>query len=205
MKRLTKSELVGDEHIIASRTSEKNKKRYSILNNITIDRATYQFAEREVSPYFSMVLPENFHDLAPEYILLKYPNVNRPTIILSNAEGVINFAFEHMPVNAKKVETRLKTYKAVIKRLHPSYVFFSENIFKIESGQKIVCYDFRGIAIDDDIYCLNFYTDLPKGELFGWFSCPIDSQAKWEPLVRQMIRTIKPLSPNENGEVGQNA
>jgi len=197
--------LVGDEQIIAARVAAQNEARHSILNKVTIDGTIYQFEEREVSPYFSMVLPDNFDDLAPEYVLLKYPNVNRPKIILSNQEGTINFAFEHMSANDEALEKRLVTYRAVIKRLHPSYVFFSESTLDLKSGLKAASYDFRGIAIDDDIYCLNFFTDLPEGELFGWFTCPIDSKEKWEPLVRQMIQTIKPIYINENREEEHNA
>ena len=87
--------------------------------------------------------------------------------------------------------------KAIVKRLHPSYVFFSENIHDLGDDIKVACYDYRGSALDMDIYNLTFFTDLPNGELFGWFSCPADLQEKWEPLVRQMIQTIKPLYKEE--------
>ena len=187
---------IGDEDIIALRVAAENVKRHSVLNKVTIGGITYQFEEREVCPYFYMVLPKTFDDLSPEYVLLKYPNVNRPKIILSNEEGTVNFAFEHMSDSTEEMEARLTTYKAVIKKLHPSYAFFSECIYDLESGLKAAYYDFRGIAIDDDIYCLNFFTDLPTGELFGWFTCPIDLKDKWGPLARQMIQTIKPSSQN---------
>ena len=187
-----------DEKVITARIAAENAKRTSLSNDATIGGIMYQFEKREFPPDFSMTMPENFEELTPENLILKYPNVNRPKNILSNADSSVTFAYEAMSVNAEKSETRLKEYKAAIKRMHPNYLFYSEETYELENGLEIGCYDFRGVALDTDIYCLNFFTDLPNGELLGWFSCPIDLQARWEPLVRQMIKTIEPLSQDED-------
>ena len=189
---------IGDEHIIAALVAAESERRISISKAMTINGTTYQFEKRELHPEFSMVMPKCFGALAPECLLLKYPNVNRPKNILSNADASVTYAFELMPGNTETLETRLAEYKSAIKKMHPNYVFFYEEISKLESGLDIVCYDFRGVAIDNDIYCLNFFTDTPAGELFGWFSCPIDLQKNWEPLFRQMTQTIEPLILEEN-------
>lgn len=189
---------IGDEHIILARINAEMARKNTLLETATIDGEMHQFERRERQPDFSMILPVNFQEMSYERLILKYPSVYRPKDVISNADGNVTFAFECMFVGAEKLEVRLTEYKATIKKMHPSYVFFSEDIYVLENDMRIACYDFRGVAIDKDSYCFHFFTDLPNGELFGCFSCPIDSQSSWEPLFRQMIKTIEPLSEEES-------
>ena len=192
--------LYGDEEIIAMRVAARNKAKHSIVNKVKIDGETYRFGEREISPYFSMVLPESFEELADEYVLLKYPNINRPKIILSSPDTLVNFSFDHLPEKAEELNVRVGNCKATDKRLHPSYVFFSEGIETTVSGLEVAYYDYRGIAVDADFYCFKLFADLPDTGLFGCFNCPIELRDKWEPLVRQMIKTIKSLNNDTEEE-----
>ena len=189
--------LFGDENIIAARVAAESVKRHSIRNNVTINGVTYQFEEREFHPEFAMVLPTCFKDLAPEYVRIKYPREDRPEIILTNADTTVNFAFSYNEAPPESLESRLAKYRAVAKRLIPGYVFLSEKIYSLENGMDVACYDYRLNALDADVYSLCFFTDLPDGQLFCWFTCPIELQVKWEPLVKQMIETIKPLLQDE--------
>jgi len=183
----------GDEAIIAARVAAMSAAMHSIGRPVVFEGVAYTFAQREFAAGFAMVVPECFEALDDALARLKYPDENRPRTIISNADTTINLAFDCEAVGQASLESRLTNYRALVKKLHPSYVFFSESIHDSEGGLKVACYDFRGSALDGDIYYLNFFADLPNGELFGWFSCPIESQPKWEPLVRQMIQTIVPL------------
>jgi len=192
--------IIGDEHIIAARVAAENVKRHSITNEVKIDGVAYRFEEREFPPYFSMVLPESFEALPFEYVKAKYPYEDRPEVILSNGDAMVNFAFDIIPTMHIEINERLVQYKTLIKKLHPDYVFFSENIERMESGPDVAYYDYRGAALDEDVYYFSFFADITDSELFGWFNCPVESQSKWEPLVRQMIKTIKPLEEKEQEE-----
>ena len=192
--------LIGDEEIIKLRVAARKAHELSNLNDIIIDGTLYQFEKREFIPDFSMVLPKSFTDLAPEYILKKYPNVNRPKLILSNHDTDVTFTFERLAPQTEELESRGIKYQSVIKKIHPSYNFFSEHTYNLANGLTVACYDYQCIALDDDIYCLHFFTDLPLGELLGSFTCPIEAQEQWEPLVRQMLLTIKPLPRGEEEE-----
>ena len=192
--------LIGDEHIIATRVAAENTKRHSITNTVKIDDVTYKFEEREFSPYFSMVLPESFEELTTEHAKAKYPYEDRPEIILSNEDTTVNFAFDLMGVQPEGLDIRLSKYKGIIKKSHSNYAFFSESIEEIESGLEVASYDYSGSALDEDVYYFSFFADITDSELFGWFTCPVESQSKWEPLVRQMIKTIKPLEEKEQEE-----
>ena len=194
----------NDIQIISSRLAAQRVERHSISNTVTIDGVTYQFEEREFHPGFSMVLPSSFEELAPEFARVKYPYEDRPETILSNEDTSVNFTFDCLTVAPDALESRLTNYKNMMKKLHPSYTFFSENIYNLETDLMVACYDYQGSAIDTDIYYLTFFTDLPSGELFGCFSCPVKSQSQWAPLVREMIQTIKTL-PQETEGAEENA
>jgi len=183
----------GDEEIIAARVATRAASMLSIDKIVHIDGVNYTFSQREISPAFSMVMPENFDTIDDTLSRMKYPHDNRADIILSNQDTTVSMAFDSMVVEPKELNSRLKEYKWQIKKPNPNNVFFSESILSLPSGLSVACFDYLGTAIDDDIYYFNFFTDLPDGELFGSFSCPARLQKEWEPLVRQMIQTIKPL------------
>ena len=186
--------MIIDEQVITSRIAAERERDNAVLSNVSIAGSAYQFEKREFCPDFSIVLPVNFEQLAPDNLVAKYPNVNRPEVVLSNAEATVNIAFKCMPAAMRDMDSRLAEYIAVIKRMHPGYVLFSKDVVNLNSGIKAACYDFRGIALDSDIYCLNFFADLPDAELFGWFSCPIDQKENWESVALMMIKTVTPIS-----------
>lgn len=187
----------ADENIIKSRLSALSEKQTTITNEVTINGIPYQFCKRNFPLGFSMVLPKSFENLETQYVKLKYPYEDRPSVILSNADTTTNFTFDCIYVGPEETKVRLKKYKNLIKKMHPNYVFFSTHVYELKNGLEIGCYDYRGSALDSDIYYLAFFANLPSNVLLGCFSCPIEQQDLWESLVRQMVQTIKPLPQDE--------
>ena len=188
--------LYGDEEIIRQRVAVQKKAEHNIHNEITINNISYAFTRREFELGFSMVIPDKFKMLAPEYIERKYPYKNRPQIIMSNDDTTVTFAFDYAFLLQKKdLEIRLLEYRSIVKKLHQSNVFLAyDYLSTIDEEDCIAFFSYRSHALDGDLFNFSFFTDLPDKELFGWFTCPIELQTKWEPLVMQMIQTIKPLS-----------
>ena len=192
--------LENDEQTISVTIAERNEKKLTIFDKAIIDETEYQFEKREFYPGFSMVLPESFEELPPEYIRVKYPREDRPDIILSNTDTTVNFAFANAAPSPDDLNKRLVQHKAILKRLLPGYVSLTDMVIDLENGMKVACYDYRINAADADVYCLNFFTDLPEEQLFCWFTCPLESQDQWAPLVREMIKTIELWTQDEENE-----
>ena len=190
--------IIGDEDIISARIAAENDASIYKLSSAMISRDMYQFERREFPPYFSIVIPESFDELAPEYAKIKFPYEERPSIIMSNNDTTVNIVFDCMTVQPESLQERLDKYQAVIKKIHPNYVFFSNGIYNLNNDSNLAYYDYRGNALDADIYYICFFTDLPSGELFGCFSCPSESQSDWEPYARKMIQTIEQLIPDSD-------
>ena len=184
--------IYGDEEIIKRRVAAQNAKRRSITNDVIIEGVLHRFGERGFPPYFSMVLPAAFEEMPKAYAEMKHPYENRPQTILSVPDTTVGVNFNLMEPQPLNPDSRLMEYKAVIKRLHPGYAFFSESAEETESGLKVCVFDYQGAAVDGDIYYMNFFFDLEEGEMFGGFNCPAEQRDGWESLVRQMIMTIEP-------------
>ena len=191
--------IYGDEEIIRARVAAQAKKQHTIENEVTIDNVKYTFARREFEFGFSMVAPEQFEVMPEETARRKFPYEDRPVIIISSGNTRVCLAFDEDEPQKVSLEDRLRSYKDFNKKLHPSDVFFSKTIIETKHGLRIAYYDYRYIVIDNDIYNINFFMDLPEKELFGHFICPIDFMEKWEPLVVQMIKSIE-IGGNKSGE-----
>jgi hypothetical protein len=186
----------GDEEIIRARVAAEAKRRHTISNEVTIDGEKYTFAEYVFIDSFSMVVPESFTDLPDELADIKYPARNRPKIILSIESGTVNINLSHEKSPVEPIAERVKNYRGIIKKLNPSNVFFSQGIFESNDIQ-IGHYDFRSPTLGKDVYNIHVVFDIDDIEMFLGFNCPVDVQKQWEPLIRQMIKTIK-LQPQED-------
>lgn len=185
-----------EENVLAQWVAQQSQDKGGIDNGVKIDGASYQLERRDFSLGFSIVVPSNFEPLAVEYARKKYPYENRPRTIISSGDTTVNFAFDSCGAGKGVFEERLLQYQWVIKRLHPSNVFYLRYLAQTEAGGALGCYDFRSYGLDGDIYNFSFFTDLPNCELLGWFTCPAVSQSKWEPLVRKLVKTIQPTKNN---------
>jgi hypothetical protein len=140
-----------------------------------------------------MIIPDDFETMPDNLADIKYPSLNRMPLILSDPTSTIDFRFDFDIPAEGSLEERVAHHKMILKRLHPSYVFFTRKFMDIEGKCRVACFDFRSQALDVDIYNLWFLIDLTNSGIFGGFSCSIELRDRWEPLVRQMIFTIKPL------------
>lgn len=180
----------GDELIIAQRLANQREKLHTIDNKVYINGIEYTFARREFEYGFSMVVPELFEEMPKEIIDRKFPSKNSPKIVITSTDNLVSLAFDTYDMDAESIERRVTGMRAYIKRISPSNVFFTEGIYELNNGMTVGHFDYRYPVIDGDVYNMTFITDLPDAKLIGWFICPLEMQSLWEPLARQMIKTI---------------
>ena len=185
-----------DESMIRQRLSAQKKRRLSIKNDtVEIDSVVYSFTRREF-PQFSMVVPESLEEMPQNVAKQMFPYEDRPAIILSDSAFRICLAFNQSERSIKNLPERLTSFQSYIQRVFPTAVFFSNGIYRLENSVEVAYYDYRYPAADSDLYDFTFCTDLPDIELLGWFICPLARKGLWEPLMREMIRTIE-IIPKE--------
>jgi hypothetical protein len=182
--------IYGDEEIIRARVAAQAKRRHTIENEVAIDGVKYAFARRNFEYGFSMVVPEAFEKMPDDVTSRMFPRSDRPKDILCNKDYSVCIAFASADMREESLEARITDFRTYTNRLNPSYVFFSQGISNLPNGLTIGYYDYRQIALDEDLYYITFDFDLQDKEVLGWFICPISVQEKWEPLMWQMIKTI---------------
>jgi len=138
-----------------------------------------------------MVVPEAFEQMPREIAKRKFPYEDRPEIIISNSDYRVCIAFNNAELGSESIDSRVSSFRAYIKTIHPSNVFFIQGIYDLPNNIQIGHYDYRYPVVNNDLYNITFVADLPDMELLGWFICPIDVKDKWEPLARQMIQSIE--------------
>lgn len=180
----------GDEEIIRRRVAAGAKQKHTIKNEVEIDGVKYTFARREFEFGFSMVVPEGFVEMPRDVARQMFPHEDRPRVILCSGDYTVCIAFNCGDMRAEELKSRVSSFRAYLKKLHPSNVFFTQGIYDLENGLRVGYYDYRCPVIDCDLYQLVIDADLPDKELLGWFSCPVELKDKWEPLMRQMAQTI---------------
>jgi hypothetical protein len=180
------------ESVIKARSAASERKKLSIKSDtVKIDGVAHKFARREFAYGFSMIVPEAFEEMPREIAKRMFPYEDRPEIILSDGGFRVCLAFNKTARSDASLEDRLAGFRGYVKRICPTGVFFSDGIYRLPGGADIAHYDYRYPAADGDLYDLTFFTDFSDTELLGWFVCPLERKDKWEPLVREMIRTVQ--------------
>jgi len=141
---------------------------------------------------FSVIMPETFKLMTPAVAEIKYPSVNRPDFIYTNADTTVNFTFMHREDKASNEEIpEVKdALQPLVMKMYPaSSVIESETLEA--GGINISYYDFIAPALDMNIYTLTFMFSLEERVVLGGFNCPEADMDDWKPIFMQMLESIE--------------
>jgi len=181
----------GDEKIIEQRLAKQKEQLHTIDNTVYINKTEYTFARREFEYGFSMVVPESFDDMPGDIADQKFPHRNRPPVIISSADHRVCLMFNEMKPLGSDTNALIHAFRSYIKRICPANVFFSHGVYDLSDSTQVGHLDYRYPVVNDNLYNITFLTNLPNVGLLGGFICPIAERDEWEPLVRQMLKTIE--------------
>jgi hypothetical protein len=139
----------------------------------------------------SVDLPKGFGLMSKEMLAAKYPANNRPTLVYTNDNGTVNFAFNHTANKLPK--NRLKDYlPAFVKQfgsIYPNIEWFDKKVKKIDNRDFIVL-EFITPAIDSKIYNLMHITVLEGRMLMCTFNCTESQKNEWETKAKESLKSI---------------
>lgn len=182
-----------DEELIAQRAEAKRKRDYTIENEVVVDGVTYQFARRKLfEDTISIVVPESFEVMKPQVSRMKFPNENRPQIILCSENGGTTLSFSRIPKAVEKsaIKQTAEQMRAAIKRMNPAFVFQEQGDFDVSEELHVAWFTFISYAVDIDLFNQWFAANLENELLIGSFGCSAEIGDAWQPLVEQMLRSI---------------
>lgn len=142
-----------------------------------------------------IMLPKTFVDMPMKIAQIKYPSNQRPQIIKTDLLGTTNFCFNlfEQPVKSEELREAAKTFKNMIKKVHPANVFYD---YKTEdlNDTKISWFDFKGYAIDTQIYYIYYVTAINGKLLHGIFSCMREDMEEYKDIAFLVMKSIKDRS-----------
>lgn len=174
--------------------AEKDMKVKSIYEGpIKIGDKYYEFEEREFfEGELKVYIPNTFEEMAENLKELKYPSSNRPKIIQTDETGGINITFN--PIDSEldedSVEELKDGMKNIIKKLHPSNVFYTDGVEEVE-GKNIGYFEFKSSAIDDFLYNIMFFFEFRGETMMGTFSCIYSDYQEWRDIGFQLMKSVR--------------
>ena len=109
----------------------RRKQPLDFSQPVIIDEEEYNFTRTILCDNkVSILLPEEFADMPLEIAKQKYPMEQRPQIIKTNTDQSVNFAFNLFPepFTGEQAGEAVKSFKTLIKRMHPGNRFFTEKV-----------------------------------------------------------------------------
>ena len=185
-----------DEKIIELRN--KNKK-ISLEDGVYIKGEFMEFEPVQLfDDQMQIMLPKNFVDMPKKIAQVKYPSNQRPQIIKTDMLGATNFCFNlfEQSVKSEDLIEIAKSFKNIIKKVHPANIFYE---YKTEdlNDTKLSWFDFKGYAIDTQIYYIYYVTAIAGKLLHGIFTCTIEDMEQYKEIAFLVMRSIKDISGGE--------
>lgn len=171
----------------------QNKTICDIKSAVIIDNREYTFSQQEIPKMMlSMVLPDGMDIMNSYSIKIKFPDENRPDVILAlSDDDTINFMFSSIEedVFEEDLQNILQGILMVLKRMHSGATFYQTGNIQSELSN-IWWFDYSTAALDDDIYNIMYVLCLNGILIIGGFCCLQKFRKQWKPLVLQMLETV---------------
>ncbi len=187
-----------DEEIIKMRN--RNKK-ICLEDGVYIKGEFIEFEEVKLfDNKMAITLPKTFIDMPMKIAQIKYPSNQRPQIIKTDLLGATNFAFNlfEQPANKEQLPEISTTFKDLIKKVNPANIFYQEET-KDLNNISISWFDFKGYAIDTQVYYIYFVSVIDNKLLHGIFNCMIEDLEEYKEIAFLVINTIRDCT-NENAK-----
>ena len=140
----------------------------------------------------SVLVPKAFNDLDLENLRRKYPNENRPDIVLSNSDGTINLTFAHKPnrLRPDQLELALGSISTGFRKLYPSATWYREEIVNINS-RKFFIVELTHPSLDGDIHNIIAGTSFEGRFMLIGFNFTVEEGMEWASRGRTIVESIQ--------------
>lgn len=161
---------------------------------VTIQGEVLEFVETTLfGDTISVLLPKSFVDMPKPIAKIKYPSESRPQVIKTDLTGITNFTYSLFDVQADErqlLEAAEATQK-ILKKVNPALMLLDDPQWIETEHTKSVWFTYKNSALDMLIYYAAHYTRIGNKLLYGIFNCDLGTYTDWEPLVPQVIESIK--------------
>lgn len=140
----------------------------------------------------SMMVPEDFEQMAQDMARVKYPSEQRPETILTDGTGTVNLMFQYMDgeTDNESIESFRNQIFGMMKRVNPGIKERETGSIDVK-GKNIAYVEFSNTAMDGKLYNLMFYMEVKGQPLMGNFNCRTKEMKYWRASAFEMINSIE--------------
>jgi hypothetical protein len=138
-----------------------------------------------------ILIPSSFKIMSEEWLKLKYPNENRPSLVYTNDDGSVDVGFRYTELVGNLPELR-DNLKSAFTNLYPSAKWYRCGIEGI-NGKEAVVLEFISPAIDTEIYNLLWITILDGKLMFSTFNCTKKQLGDWKEAAGRIMGSFREL------------
>ena len=122
----------------------------------------------------------------------KYPSGNRPTLVYTNEDGTVNFAFNHTEnkIREANLPDVLPVFVQQFNSIYPQIEWLKKGIETV-NGKSFIVMEFITSAVDSKIYNLMYITELEGRMLMCNFNCLDHEKAEWESKAKQSLNSVE--------------
>ncbi|WP_400194161.1 hypothetical protein [Hymenobacter sp. B81] len=156
----------------------------------------------QVAKNLTVGVPEDFQALPDDAIAVKYPAPRKPLAVFSNPAGRVDFsvASKQTTFSNKDYALLLKIYESTLKNTYSKVDFLTKDIRTINKRDFIVL-EFVS-TLSDNRRGREMMAPLKRYQLMQYaiegnqlyvfhFNCPIEEQAKYQPVAQEMSQAIQ--------------
>jgi hypothetical protein len=172
--------------------------RYSAINLVALLLLpALSFAQQKgdtlslLSGKVIMVAPPGLSKMSDEMYYAKYHKTERPTLVLSDKNGEVNFIADNIdqPVNESQLGAFRDFQIQGLKNRRPDINVLDQGL-KTINGHKVAWFKFVSQAIDQKVFNHYFFAVVNGKILFCTFNCIQEEQAKWAPVADQIMNSL---------------
>lgn len=136
-------------------------------------------------------LSDGFGLMGEEMLEAKYPASNRPTLVYTNENGTVNFAFNHTTnkIPKGKLPEILPAFVGQFNSIYSQIEWFKKDVEKV-NGKDFVVLEFITPATDSKIYNIMYVTVIEGRMLMCSFNCLESQRNEWEFKAKESLNSI---------------
>ncbi len=140
-----------------------------------------------------ILIPNDFVLMDGEMLNLKYPKINRPTLVYTDSNGEVNIAFNYTQESITNADIpKIKT--SILNQMKQvSSINLIDSELKNINNKEFFIIKFYSEAVDTKVYNLMFGTELKGRLLMSTFNCTIAHYDEWHPTADEILNSIEVL------------
>ena len=195
---MKKGDYIDEKIIQLKRTLQSRSRDYNLLtDDIPVSGKIIRFQWFVLfNEKFRMLLPENFDKMPEQIAKVKYINIYRPPIILTDPSYNVNLGFHLLEGEDGALDEQIRQMQDTVLFCAPGTVVYEKGAI-CPSGMEGRWFEYKNFTVDEETYNMQFLIRSEHYLLAGTFNCRMALYDQWKPLVLKSLEQIEKINERD--------